>query len=377
MQWLLVALSLLLFQASPIITVSPDSGQPGASLVVNGGAFTAGARIKVLWDGENLGGTLQVGADGTFTYSGSVPADAAMGAHSVTARGVGGARDSATATFTVAAPVTTTTATTTTTTVATTTTTATTTTSAGASRSAPTTTHAESPDTTADTPVDAAGATEATTIAESLTVASGDAGGIGDAPTATTVQPNSAPPSGSGTRSGDSTGVPGMLWVSGLLAALVLGGGLVFVVWRRSRREGATEPAATPTVEEIGMLVPLVAADVRAADGDWTRDMMTLAPAGAIDGIIGTSNRLIAFGQAAGANGDGRQAAIWESSDGIGWQSVATLGPGSARLAVPWRNGLLVATLREHDERIDTTCWWSDDGSTWSEQGHDEVLLRG
>ncbi|MEN8235740.1 MAG: hypothetical protein ABFR89_12555, partial [Actinomycetota bacterium] len=30
-----------------------------------------------------------------------------------------------------------------------------------------------------------------------------------------------------------------------------------------------------------------------------------------------------------------------------------------------------------HDERIDTTCWWSDDGSTWSEQGHDEVLLRG
>ena len=85
MRWILVALSLLLFQASPTITVSPDSGQPGAPLVVNGSAFTAGARVKVLWDGENLGGTLVVGSDGTFRFSGCVPAVAAVGSDSVTA----------------------------------------------------------------------------------------------------------------------------------------------------------------------------------------------------------------------------------------------------------------------------------------------------
>ena len=66
MQWFLVALSLLFFQASPTITVSPDTAQPGAVLVVTGSAFTAGARVKVLWDGANLGGTTEVGPDGAF-----------------------------------------------------------------------------------------------------------------------------------------------------------------------------------------------------------------------------------------------------------------------------------------------------------------------
>ncbi|MGB5533273.1 MAG: hypothetical protein WBN71_09220, partial [Acidimicrobiia bacterium] len=93
MQWLLLVLSLLFFQASPTIVVSPDSAQPGASFEVIGSDFTAGARVRVLWDGARLNGRVRVGADGTFRYSGNVPADAAIGSHSVTARTIGGADD--------------------------------------------------------------------------------------------------------------------------------------------------------------------------------------------------------------------------------------------------------------------------------------------
>jgi hypothetical protein len=56
---------------------------------------------------------------------------------------------------------------------------------------------------------------------------------------------------------------------------------------------------------------------------------------------------------------------------------MAMLGPGIARLAVPWREGLLVAAVHELDERIGTTCWWVDGDGIASERARDEEPLRG
>jgi hypothetical protein len=127
----------------------------------------------------------------------------------------------------------------------------------------------------------------------------------------------------------------------------------------------------------MAVVTPPVAVDVQAGDGDWTRDTLTLDPPGAIDGIVGDSGRLVGFGQAAGADGEAAQAAVWESGDGISWRSVAMLGPGIARLAIPWRDGLLVAAVHGLDERIATTCRWVDSAGTATERTHGDEPLRG
>ena len=54
MKWL-VAVVLLMAQAAPAISVSPGSGPPGADIRVVGSDFASGERVKVLWDGANLG----------------------------------------------------------------------------------------------------------------------------------------------------------------------------------------------------------------------------------------------------------------------------------------------------------------------------------
>jgi hypothetical protein len=183
---------------------------------------------------------------------------------------------------------------------------------------------------------------------------------------------------GPGTRSDGSVEAPGLLWTPIALATLILGAVLLVAVRRRSKRERDPEPPAPPpTVEDMAVATPLVAVDVQAGDGDWTRDMLTLDPPGAIDGLVADSDRLVGFGQAAGADGDTAKAAVWESSDGISWRSMAMLGPGIARLAVPWREGLLVAAVHELDERIGTTCWWVDGDGIASERARDEEPLRG
>jgi len=53
------------------------------------------------------------------------------------------------------------------------------------------------------------------------------------------------------------------------------------------------------------------------------------------------------------------------------------LGPGIARLAVPWRDGLLVAVVHGLDERIATTCWWVDSDGTANERAGGEESLQG
>jgi hypothetical protein len=183
---------------------------------------------------------------------------------------------------------------------------------------------------------------------------------------------------GSERASGDFVETLRMLWAPIALAALILGVVLLGALRRRSKRETDPEPAAPdPTGEDMAVVAPLVAADIHAGEGDWTRDMLTLDPPGAIDGIVADSGRLVGFGQAAGADGDAARAAVWQSSDGISWQSVALLGPGVARLAVPWREGLLVAAVHELDERLDTTCWWVDGAGIASEEPLGGGPLRG
>jgi hypothetical protein len=168
-----------------------------------------------------------------------------------------------------------------------------------------------------------------------------------------------------------------MLWGLIALAALILGA-LVGAVRRRSKRESEPQPPApTPTVEGTAVVAPLAGIDVHAGDGDWTRERLKLDPPGVIDGIVADTDRLVGFGQAAHANGDPARAAIWQSSDGINWRSVALLGPGIARLAIPWRDGLLVAAVHGLDEGVATTCWRVGNGDTASEPVCGEEPLPG
>jgi hypothetical protein len=169
-----------------------------------------------------------------------------------------------------------------------------------------------------------------------------------------------------------------LFWPPIALAALALGAVFLFALRRRSKREkDSAPPPPAPAVEDVAVAAPLIAAGGQAGDGDWTRDLLTLDPPGAIDGIVAGSDRLVGFGQAASGNGDAAQAAVWDSSDGIDWRRVATLGPGIARLAVPWLDGFLVAAVHGVDEGIGTTCWWIDGAGEASEQTGGEEPLRG
>jgi len=413
MRWFLLALILLSFQASPAITVSPGSGQPGASLVVNGSDFTAGARVKVYWDGANLGGTLRIAADGTFRYSGNVPGDAAIGSHTVSARTIGGTSEAASATFTVGGAttttaVTTTTAAQTTTTAVTTTTTATsgtavttttatsgtavtttttatsgaaatTTTAATGTTAAPSNAQDESSGTTVvEPPTGDDSATEEQATASDLPATSGDAGDSSDPPSPAAAQGGSDEPATTGTTSDGFLDASGLPLVPIAIAALILGTVLLVAFRRRSKRDPEPAPPAPPlTVGDTAVVAPIVAAGVHAGDGDWTRDILTLDPPGGIDGLFAGSDRLTGCGQVAGANGDASTAAVWQSTDGISWQSLAMLGPGVSRLVVPWQDGLLVAAVHELDERVATTCWWVDGAGVVAEQPFGEEPLRG
>ena len=222
------------------------------------------------------------------------------------------------------------------------------------------------------------GSIEEPATAGSVLAAPGTGSDSNDESSATTMQEGSDEPVGTETLSDGSVEARDLLWVPIALAALILGAVLLVAVRRRSKRERDPEPPAPhPTVEDMAVITPLVAADVQAADGEWTRDMLTLDPPGAIDGIVAVSDRLVGFGQSASSNGDAAQAAVWESKNGTSWRSVAMLGPGIARLAVPWRDGLLVAAVHGLDERIATTCWWVDSAGRASERAGGEEPLQG
>lgn len=183
---------------------------------------------------------------------------------------------------------------------------------------------------------------------------------------------------GQGASSDGSIEVPSLPWVPIALAALALGVVLLLAVRRRSKRKTALEqPASTPTVDNTAVVPPLVAVDALVGNGGWTRGVLTLDPPGVIDGIVADSDRLVGFGQAANVDGDATQAVVWESGDGISWHSVAVLGPGNARFAIPWRHGLLVAAVHGLDGRVATTCWRIDTAGAVREQAFGGEPLPG
>jgi hypothetical protein len=85
------------------ITITPASGAPGTAFTVEGTGFGADEPVQVMF-GSTTVGTVTAGADGRFSYQGTVATDAALGEQSVGAVSESaGARE---APFTViAAPV--------------------------------------------------------------------------------------------------------------------------------------------------------------------------------------------------------------------------------------------------------------------------------
>lgn len=77
------------------VTLSSTTGAPGSEVTVRGSGFDTcpdygTRRADVLWDGYATGVSVPIGADGTFTASFPVPADAAGGEHLVYGRCVDG-----------------------------------------------------------------------------------------------------------------------------------------------------------------------------------------------------------------------------------------------------------------------------------------------
>ncbi|WP_415282192.1 hypothetical protein [Candidatus Nitrososphaera sp. FF02] len=82
------------------ITLDPDSGVAGTNVDIEGENFVANESIMVSFDGTNLStGTINVGSDGEFSTTVTVPDDAPAGEHDLTASDSAGTE--ATETFTV------------------------------------------------------------------------------------------------------------------------------------------------------------------------------------------------------------------------------------------------------------------------------------
>ncbi|MDX1469575.1 MAG: hypothetical protein R3258_09545 [Acidimicrobiia bacterium] len=352
MKWISLAAILLALQVQPAISLSPDSGQPGSVFVVSGTGFTPGERVKVSWDGSNLGGTVRVKDDGTFEYSGLAPEGAALGPHTVTAQGVGGNTERASATFTVEAPPTSTTAST----AATTSTTATT----QASKAAPVTTAASAPDTTV--PVDSEAVTTTAVVTDDSVIepAAGESRGNDTSESISTDVPAPVTTTPSG-------GTGGL--VVGLIAVGLMAGVTLFM-WRRSRdpEEDTLPPSGTSDQMGAAQNLPLVtAADLQGTEGDWSRNMMGLTPVGEVRAAVTSATGLLALGQTEQDDEGWGQVVVWGSKDGSDWNEMALLGRGSASFAVPWRDGWVLASSHESHNRIDTKVWWSSDGHQWDQ----------
>ncbi len=380
-KWLFLVTTLLYLQVGPNILVSPDSGQAGTEFVVTGNGFQSGERARVLWDGANLGGTVRVGPDGSFEYSSVVPDGAIPGAHTIEAQIVGGGSGSARATFTVSAAIPTTTSTVATTTTSSTTTTSTTSGVETTPTTATPTTSVQSANTTTTTGLPATGETSERGITAANPLTSVPV----ETPTGEQLNPAATPETEEAATQALQTTRDGSSGTGGLVAALLViagAAGIAFLVWRRSHGSDAApsqvDDPATDEVhsEEAVALAPLLPTDVQGHEGDWARQMMELAPRGDIEKVITTSDGLIALGRTTDGDGGGA-ACVWTSSDGVRWDHVATLGRGSARLAIPWREGLLAMVSSEHEPQIRTTCWWSEDTATWRQlTDHDDASLE-
>lgn len=368
MKWLALALTLFVVQVQPGISVTPTSGETGGEIVVSGSGFPAGERVKVLWDGANLGGTVRVGPAGSFEYSGVVP-DSAPGGHLVEAVAVGGGTVSATATFTVVTGATTTSTTSTST----------------STTTAPTpTTPTSSPTTAASSPQTAEPASAPAPVATSTPTSAPPAappstaaeigGGLGTPTTSVGAEraPGTTPArvaaDGPGEEAAPSTG--GGLFL-GVLMVMVAGAAIAFLLAGRSRSGGRSPartssqplpPAEEPEPEELRPLDP---SQVAGRENGWHRQLLELAPAGDLAGMVSSGDRLFGWGH--GVDGGSEVARVWTSTDALHWLGGDDLGAARALNAVGWRDGLLVAGVTGDEARVATRCWWSADGTRWEE----------
>jgi hypothetical protein len=328
-RWLALALAALALQTVPLISVDPTSGEPGTAFQLTGSGFAPEDRVRVLWDGVNLGGNVKVGADGTFTYSGTFPPDTTPGPHVVEARGrVSGA---ANLTVTVTAPPTTSTTTTT---------------------SPPVTTIAPPTSTTA-TPTPTAGPV-ATTVPVTTSSTGAVANSTTTAGTATTsifTTTSVAEGDGIGVTGGVAAGM-GAMAVVGVLTTLLLSK-------RPSSPANAALPEEQPVPRQDALPAPLP--EVEQEQAGWVRHRIDLAPGGRLEGLAGDAEGFLGFGQLA----DTGLAGIWKSRDGRSWDLLTALDEGRAGFGIPWRNGWLILGSTEVAGQP-TACSWSlSDLTNW------------
>lgn len=356
MKWFPLVLAVLVLQAAAV-SLSPNSGRPGDPFSVMGNGFVPNDRVRILWDGSNLGKPAKVDADGSFAYSSTVPSGASPGRHTLTAQG----RDSGTisATFTVESASTSTTTTATTTSAIQTTTTSTTrgtTTTAARSSASPSASDTEAPPTTTT----------------SATVAVVGAPEVSTPPTSTratsTIERRDPEPSG---------GAGGFLSLLAVLAGLVAG--VVAWVWHRGDSDhdpgkATAEPAPSVTVAAPPRPTPPVNGEA----AGWTRREMQLRPAGVVNGLTEFLDGLLAFGAETQTNDEepGR-ATLWRRG-GTEWVCGATLVTGVVEFGVPWGGGLLLLGSERGPDAFSASAWWSVDGERWDRlTSPDDPALRG
>jgi hypothetical protein len=375
MKWLSLVAILLALETVPAISVTPQSGEPGAQFVVTGSGFEPGERVKVHWDGANLGGTSRVDTDGKFTYSGAVPDTAALGAHTIEAEAVGSGAGSASVSFTVGTGATSTSSTVTSTTSPPTTTTSPTVSSTTSSGAGSSTAERQTSETTAS---GATGSTALTSADDSGSTPTDSAAVFGE----TTDPPGD--PRDTSVEAGDplvgdslaenpqagSSGDRDARSSAGLFVALAVIGSVAagtFFFWGRSRRDDEEQRNDQfPPSEEGLPLAPMSAADVLMNESGWAREMMALTPDGEITSLVATREGVIGVGTAIGSGGVA-ETSVWQSDDGVTWEGVAGLGVVGAAVPIVWRDGVLVTVSHEEAGGMRTACWRSDDGRSWEQ----------
>lgn len=319
--------------AAAAISLSPGSGQPGSTFVVSGSGFLPGDRVRVLWDGSNLGGNAPVDPNGNFTYSGTVPSEASAGVHTVEAKGR--QTGSAFAAFDVVIPITTTTLAPTTTVL-------------------PSTTTAAPPVTTAAaiTTITRAHSVSTTTSAVTTTTSNAVLPGATSAPTASTSSTTTAPHQ-------RQTGMNliGASVVASLAAALT--GAMLFLAGRRKKDraegDGDHEPrAGMPVVVEV------VPPAVEAEGTGWLRRPLGLMPAGKLEKLLAVPEGFIAVGQLEGDDAEPRPGLWRRGSEGT-WNLLAGFDRGIATTAVAKGERILVFGFIEENEGS-VGCVWNYDG---------------
>lgn len=389
-----VAGVLLVLLAGPTLTLSPKKGPVGTTFTATGTGFVPGEQIKTYWDGAKLKGTFRVEADGTFEFPLQIPNGTSFGPHSLVVESVGASGNRAQATFTVIDPTTTTTSTTSPSTTSTTTANPTTTTTVAAGPAPKTTTATTSPSNTTSPTVTATtqagvmapvsdqnldqgawpGIAQAGTLGETTntTLEGSDSG----TPTAVAAAQGNGPDRQAATNGSDGSGGIGTL-IAALLAIGAVGA-FTFRYWVKSHAKPANPvlaPVPSDDDEEIHESM-ILAADVEGHAGNWAREMVDLSPPGELTAVVTTASGPVALGWVKTAGGRG-QALAWKSQDGMHWEAVSALGVGGALLAIPWRQGVLLAATQESERRFETSCWWSSDGLEWEALGDGDESLSG